>query len=62
MRTNLRGYRADLKNILKKPQPNLFYIIENLEVTMQFVSDAIIDSYETNCPSRPKNASIKVPW
>ena len=59
--TNWMGYKADLENQLKKA-PNEFYSKEDLKMASQFVSDAIKDSFEINCPVKLKNPSIRVPW
>jgi hypothetical protein len=59
--TNWTGYKADLESHLKKA-PNRFYSKEDLEMASQFMSDAIKDSFEMNCPARLKNPSTCVPW
>jgi hypothetical protein len=50
-----------LESQLKKA-PNRFYSKEDLEMASQFVSDAIKDSFEINCPVELKNPSTCVPW
>jgi hypothetical protein len=59
--TNWTGHKADLESQLKKA-PNIFYSKEDLEMASQFVSDAIKDSFEMNCPVKLKNTSTRVPW
>ena len=59
--TTWTGYKADLESQLKKA-PNRFYSKEDLEMASQFVSDAIKDSFEMNCPVKLKNTSTRVPW
>ncbi|XP_032685213.1 uncharacterized protein LOC116850717 [Odontomachus brunneus] len=58
--TNWTSYRKDLGTILKKA-PFRFNTKQDLEVASQFVSDAIIEAYEVNCPLRRKQVSTKVP-
>jgi hypothetical protein len=55
------GHKDDLESQLKKA-PNRFYSKEDLEMASQFVSDAIKDSFEMNCPVRLKNPLAHVPW
>jgi hypothetical protein len=50
-----------LKSRLKKA-PNRFYSKEDLEMASQFVSDALNDTFEMNCPVKLKNTSTRVPW
>ncbi|XP_032685218.1 uncharacterized protein LOC116850721 [Odontomachus brunneus] len=57
--TNWTSYRKDLGTILKKA-PSRFNTKQDLEVASQFVSDAIIEAYEANCPLRRKQVSSKV--
>ncbi|XP_018402109.1 PREDICTED: uncharacterized protein LOC108779236 [Cyphomyrmex costatus] len=59
--TNREGYRMDLEAILKKAS-NKFHSEENLEYAAQFVSDAIKEAYEGNCPERPKYYTTKTSW
>ncbi|XP_032689122.1 uncharacterized protein LOC116852664 [Odontomachus brunneus] len=59
--TNWTSYRKDLGTILKKA-PSRFNTKQDLEVASQFVSDAIIEAYEANCPLRQKQVSTKIPW
>jgi hypothetical protein len=59
--TNWTGYKADFESQLKKA-PNRFYSKKDLEMASQFVSDAIKDSFEMNCPVKLKNTSTPVPW
>jgi len=51
--TNWKDYGADLEVVLKKAASR-FHILDNLEVTAQFTSDAIIVAFKANCPLKPK--------
>ena len=55
------GYRADLESQLKTAL-NRFYSKEDLEMASEFISDAIKDSFEMNCPLKLKNSLTNVPW
>ncbi|XP_032685834.1 uncharacterized protein LOC116850996 [Odontomachus brunneus] len=59
--TNWTSYRKDLGTILKKA-PSRFNTKQDLEAASQFVSDAILEAYEANCPLKRKQVSTKVPW
>jgi len=59
--TNWEGYKADLETILKKA-PSRFHTLNNLEVAVQFTSDAIIVAFEANCPLKPKNTLTRISW
>jgi hypothetical protein len=59
--TNWTGYKADSESQLKKAL-NIIYSKEDLEMASQFVTDAIKDSFEMNCPVKLKNPSTPVPW
>jgi len=52
-------FRTDLEAILNKA-PSRFYILDNLKVVAQFISDAIIIAFEANCSLKLKNTSIRV--
>jgi hypothetical protein len=55
------GYRTDLESHLKTAL-NRFYSKEDLEMASEFISDAIKDSFEMNCPLKLKNSLTIVPW
>jgi hypothetical protein len=55
------GYRADLESQLKKA-PNRLYSKKDPEMASQFISAAIKDSFEKNCPIKQKNSLTQVPW
>jgi hypothetical protein len=58
--TNWTGYRAGLDSQLKKA-PNRLYSKEDLEMASKFISGAIKDSFEINCPVKLKNSLTHVP-
>jgi hypothetical protein len=58
---NWTGYKADLESQLKKA-PKRFYFKEDLEMVSQFISDAMKDCFEINCPVKLNNSLTRVPW
>ncbi|XP_024874752.1 uncharacterized protein LOC112456449, partial [Temnothorax curvispinosus] len=60
-KTNWEGFKTDLVSRLKNT-PTRFHTKEDLEIAASFVSDAIRESFELNCPLRPRNASAGASW
>ncbi|KMQ83050.1 reverse transcriptase [Lasius niger] len=58
---NWENFRTDLKRHLKNALTR-FHTKDDLEVAVDFMCDAIRNSYEMNCPLELKNASVKVSW
>lgn len=55
------GFEEDLKSQFKKT-PTKFHTKDDLEMAADFLNDAIIDSYEMNCPLETKDPSARAPW
>lgn len=49
----------DLEAVLKSA-PIRFHSKENIKLAAQYVSDAIKEAYESNCPERSKHPPTKI--
>lgn len=57
--TSWESYKMDLEAILKSA-PIRFHSKENLKLAAQYVSDAIKEAYESNCPEKSKHPPTKI--